>query len=117
MISQVQHISYLEEEPSCISCIESSVIASVVEVGDQASMSEDFSKLDDGVPCFIKQPCGQEEALKRDKGVPTPASSEASRKMRQTCGHCVLMVLELGRGYSTPHLNYSKCQALYEHII
>ena len=81
MISQV-HNTYLEEEPSCISGIESSVVASVVEVGDQPAMSEDSSELDDGVLGFIKEPCGQEEALKRNEGVPTPASCVACRKMR-----------------------------------
>ena len=81
MISQV-HIPYLEEEPSCISSIEASVVASVVEVGDQPAMSEDSSELDDGVLGFIKEPCGQEEALKRNEGISSPASSVACRKMR-----------------------------------
>ena len=76
MISQV-HIPYLEEEPSCISSIEASVVASVVEVGNQPAMSEDSGELDDGVLGFIKEACGQEEALKRDKGVPSPASCKA----------------------------------------
>ena len=81
MISQV-HNPYLEEEPSCISGIEASVVASVVEVGDQPTMSENSSELDYGVLGFIKEPCGQEEALKRNEGVPTPASCVACRKMR-----------------------------------
>ena len=63
MISQVQ-IPYLEEEPSCVSCIEASVIASVVEVRDKPAMSEDSSKLDNSFLGFIEEPCGQEEALK-----------------------------------------------------
>ena len=63
MVSQVVHIAYLEEEPSCISCIEASVIASVVEVRDQPSMSEDSSELDNSVLGFIKESCGQEKAL------------------------------------------------------
>ena len=77
MISQVQ-IPYLEEEPSCVSSIEAGVIASVVEVGDQPTMSEDSSELNDGILGFIKEPCGQEEAFKRNEGVSTPASCEAS---------------------------------------
>lgn len=63
MISQVQ-IPYLEEEPSCVSCIEASVIASVMEVGDKPTMSEDSSELDNSIFGFIEEPCGQEEALK-----------------------------------------------------
>ena len=77
MISQV-HIPYLEEEPSCISGIEACVVTSVVEVGDQPTMSEDSSELNDGILGFIKEPCGQEEAFKRNEGVSTPASCEAS---------------------------------------
>jgi hypothetical protein len=107
MISQVVHIPYLEEEPRCISCIKASAIASIVEVGDQPSMSEDSSELDNGVLGFIKESCGQEEALKRDKGISAPASCVASREMRKTCGHCVLVIIELGRRDSTPHLNDS----------
>lgn len=115
MISQVQ-IPYLEEEPSSVSCIEASVIASVVEVRDKPAMSEDSSELDNGVLGFFEEPSGQEETLQRYEGISSPASGKTCRKMRETCGHCVLMIFEFGRRYSTPHLNDSKCQALNEHI-
>ena len=62
MISQVQ-IPYLEEEPSCVSCIEASVIASVVEVRDKPTMPEDSCELDNGILGFIEEPCSQEETL------------------------------------------------------
>ena len=62
MISQV-HITYLEEEPSCVSSIEAGVIASVVEVGDKPTMPEDSSKLNNGFLGFFEEPSSQEEAL------------------------------------------------------
>jgi hypothetical protein len=90
------HSTYLEEEPSCIPCIKASIISTIVEVGDQSSMSKDSSELDDNVLGLIKKTCSQEEALKGDEGISTPASCETCRKMRKSCSNCVLMFIELG---------------------
>ena len=62
MISQVR-IPYLEEKPSCVSCVESGVIPAIVEVGDKPTMPEDSSKLNNGFLGFFEEPSSQEEAL------------------------------------------------------
>ena len=102
------YFTYLEEEPSHISSIEASIISAIMEVGDHSTMSKDSSELDNSVLGFIEKSCIQEEALKGDECISTPASCEPCRKMRESCRHCVLMIFELCRRYSSPHLNDSK---------
>ena len=70
----------LQEEPSCISSIEASIIALIVEVGNQ-SMSFNFCKVQDCVLRFFVESCREEESLERDESISTPAAHVTCRKV------------------------------------
>lgn len=58
-------------------------------------MSVDFSEEQDGVSGFLLEACHDLETSEGDECVSSPASHVAGRKVRKTCAHTVLVVLEV----------------------
>lgn len=85
---------YLEEEPSCIACVEPSVVSAVVEVRNQA-MPDNLGELDDDVFGFVPQASLEQQAFECNEGVTAPAPHVSCREVRESCSHRVFVPLEL----------------------
>ena len=83
----------LQEEPRSISRVEPSVVAAIMQVGQQA-VSVDFGEEEDDVSCFLVKAWRDQKSSQGNKGVTAPASHEAGREMRQTSAHCVFVAGE-----------------------
>lgn len=105
----------LKEEPRRIPTVESSVVASIVEIGKQ-SMSVDLGKVQNGVSSILLETSNNQKTSQSDERVAAPASHVASGEVSKTSAHRVLMILEEGRWYSTVHLIHSKSHLLRERI-
>jgi len=101
-------VSYLHEEPSGISGIIPSVISTIKKVRYKTTMADDSSKLNNGVFGFFEETCCQEETSEGDEGISSPTTRVACREVSKTRCHCVLVVIELSRRDSSPHLDYTK---------
>jgi len=78
-------VAYMKEEPSRISRIEPRVIALIMQIRNE-TVSHDLCELYyDLFRLFPPDVCRKKESLQGDKGVSSPASHVASRKVRKPC--------------------------------